>query len=97
MTMAEYLHKNTMNTNDSDMDTGQKILNRVSQYKVPSKKTKEEALELLKEKMASGKGKQIKCAHRQAKEAFTGMPPSLPVCSYCSDCGISCLISLLPQ
>lgn len=57
--MTEYLHDNTINSNDSDMDTGQKILNRVSQYKVPSSKTKEEAFELLKEKIAAPKGKQI--------------------------------------
>jgi transmembrane sensor len=43
--------QNNMNTNESGKDTGQKILERVSQYHVPLSITKQEALMLLKEKI----------------------------------------------
>jgi Fe2+-dicitrate sensor, membrane component len=51
--------------NGSEMNTEQKIMERVSQYKVPSSSTKEDALRLLKSRIAENKSRIIEIPEKK--------------------------------
>lgn len=66
--MNEDLHNNKRN--GSEMDAEQKIMERVSQYKVPNSTAKEDAFQLLKTKIAESNSKTITIPEKKKRINF---------------------------